>query len=589
MATAEELFSSLNSEEPHIIINSDRTITIPDELKNAAVQYDHNIETVTFDCPRYWDGNDLSEMIVSINYKRSDGHEGSYTCKNVVVDGNDSNIMHFDWTISNDATQVAGDLVFIVCVKKEHIDGYTSQVWHSQRCETFSVIKGLKCIQAPIIPSDPEYSGVQADYNQNSETAADYIKNRPFFNKLQKYTFTEDDYKSPVASIDSDNSIYKLSDDIISIDALSVSTISIRNLLPTEEDPDEVHRDIPMWVDFGNGSVYPGDPNDVYMTLTVDDGTGNVPENIYEDTQAILGDGICFIYKEYKAQEDPDITLSPGIYAIIDQQYRPEDLTINNIKKIDSSFLPTDNIIKLILQNSINESTINNMITDRLKSINSHLNNVDTSLNSIRSDINNINNVSIKNIRYDIDNASKYTSNMRKDVDTLQQNIVPIKSLYIDNATRMFLNCDFTSLPLIVLSSNYFTETFKNCSKMTFCNIASSDRYKPKNIDEMFYNCVKLTDISSNTINIPCLDLSECTSALSTFYECSNLTTIYLITSIKISLDFSWCPLDDKTVDMILSNLLPVTESQAITFKPNILDKITDEQLAKVPSGWVIH
>ena len=36
MATAEELFSSLNSEDPHIIINSDRTITIPDELKRSS-------------------------------------------------------------------------------------------------------------------------------------------------------------------------------------------------------------------------------------------------------------------------------------------------------------------------------------------------------------------------------------------------------------------------------------------------------------------------------------------------------------------------------------------------------------------------
>ena len=43
MATAAELFASLNTEEPHIIINSDRSVTIPEELKNIAVQYDHNI------------------------------------------------------------------------------------------------------------------------------------------------------------------------------------------------------------------------------------------------------------------------------------------------------------------------------------------------------------------------------------------------------------------------------------------------------------------------------------------------------------------------------------------------------------------
>ena len=39
--------------EPHIVIGEDRFITVPSELKRIAVQYDHNIETVTFDCPRY--------------------------------------------------------------------------------------------------------------------------------------------------------------------------------------------------------------------------------------------------------------------------------------------------------------------------------------------------------------------------------------------------------------------------------------------------------------------------------------------------------------------------------------------------------
>ena len=52
MATAKELFSASGIDEQHIIINSDRSITVPTELKNIAVQNDHNIETVMFDCPR---------------------------------------------------------------------------------------------------------------------------------------------------------------------------------------------------------------------------------------------------------------------------------------------------------------------------------------------------------------------------------------------------------------------------------------------------------------------------------------------------------------------------------------------------------
>ena len=58
--TAEELLDSLSEEEisaytadsateEHIVVGADRFITVPDSLKRIAVQFDHNIETVTFD------------------------------------------------------------------------------------------------------------------------------------------------------------------------------------------------------------------------------------------------------------------------------------------------------------------------------------------------------------------------------------------------------------------------------------------------------------------------------------------------------------------------------------------------------------
>lgn len=72
MSRASELLDSLPKggtasygvnpvDEPHIVIESDKTITVPDDLRHIAVQGEHNIETVTFDCPRYWDGHDLSD------------------------------------------------------------------------------------------------------------------------------------------------------------------------------------------------------------------------------------------------------------------------------------------------------------------------------------------------------------------------------------------------------------------------------------------------------------------------------------------------------------------------------------------------
>ena len=80
MGQADELLNSLSanngiyartvdpSTEEHIVVGDDRVITVPDSLKRIAVQYDHNVETVTFDCPRYWDGLDMSQMAIYINY-----------------------------------------------------------------------------------------------------------------------------------------------------------------------------------------------------------------------------------------------------------------------------------------------------------------------------------------------------------------------------------------------------------------------------------------------------------------------------------------------------------------------------------------
>ena len=146
MATAAELFASLNAEEPHIIINSDRSVTIPEELKNIAVQYDHNIETVTFDCPRYWDGNDMSQSRICINYKRPDGILGSYVASNIIVDETDDTTMHFDWTISQDVTVKDGSLMFLVCIKKFDTDtGEEINNWHSELNTEMSISKGLEC------------------------------------------------------------------------------------------------------------------------------------------------------------------------------------------------------------------------------------------------------------------------------------------------------------------------------------------------------------------------------------------------------------------------------------------------------------
>jgi hypothetical protein len=134
----------MNHEE-HIKIGTDRHITVPESLRRIAVQYDHNVETVTFDCPRYWDNNDMSEMTVYINYIRKDRVRGQFEAKNVKIDEKDPNIMHFDWTVSRNASECKGELRFLVCIVKTDSKGNELRHWNAELCNQMYVTEGLEC------------------------------------------------------------------------------------------------------------------------------------------------------------------------------------------------------------------------------------------------------------------------------------------------------------------------------------------------------------------------------------------------------------------------------------------------------------
>lgn len=131
--------------EGHLVIGRDRYITVPDDLKRVAVQFDNNIETVTFDCPRYWDGKDMSEMMVYVNYMRSDNAMGSFVCENIRVDETDPELMHFDWIITGNVTAVAGPISFLVCIKDTDVEGNEANHWNTELNTDLYVSPGMNC------------------------------------------------------------------------------------------------------------------------------------------------------------------------------------------------------------------------------------------------------------------------------------------------------------------------------------------------------------------------------------------------------------------------------------------------------------
>ena len=135
-------------EERHIVIGTNRFINVPEELRRIGVERDHNVETVTFDCPRYWDEHDLMTMAVYINYICANGAVGSYCATNLRADDSDDSMFHFDWVVSNNVTQTNGSITFLVCAKRTDENQEIDIYWNSERNSEMYVSAGLETVEA---------------------------------------------------------------------------------------------------------------------------------------------------------------------------------------------------------------------------------------------------------------------------------------------------------------------------------------------------------------------------------------------------------------------------------------------------------
>ena len=131
--------------QEHIIISKDRSVNVPESIRKIGVQYDHNVNTLTFDCPRYSAGGvDLSTLIFYVNYVLPDNTPGSSRLENVTVDTEDSELIHFDWVIRRAVTGQQGFLKCLVCAKKSDAEGTETNHWNTDLFNTMYVTEGLE-------------------------------------------------------------------------------------------------------------------------------------------------------------------------------------------------------------------------------------------------------------------------------------------------------------------------------------------------------------------------------------------------------------------------------------------------------------
>lgn len=140
-----QAYTTLGETEPHIVVNADRTIVVPPELRRLAVQYDHNVETVTFDCPRYWDEHDLSTMKIYVIFALPNGTLPNIRIVNdVCIDAENESMMHFSWRIDHDITSVQGSIRFLICAVTVDENGAEVERWHSEINSECYISQGMK-------------------------------------------------------------------------------------------------------------------------------------------------------------------------------------------------------------------------------------------------------------------------------------------------------------------------------------------------------------------------------------------------------------------------------------------------------------
>ena len=152
MSLAENLLNTLNDnnvdddttsavvEEP-IVVDENRNIIVPNKLKTIAVVGDKNVETVTFKCIRFWDGeHDLSNFAIYINYILPNNQIGTFIPQ---IKDRYEDYFTFDWVIGTEITKYNGKISFLILARKVDEDDVLQYQWSSLINGDFTVAQGI--------------------------------------------------------------------------------------------------------------------------------------------------------------------------------------------------------------------------------------------------------------------------------------------------------------------------------------------------------------------------------------------------------------------------------------------------------------
>lgn len=118
-----------------------RTITSPNG-KIILVQYDHDSERITFECPRVVEGHDMLEVdFVEVLYATAGAAHGVYICDD--LSASDADTVTFSWLVSRNATKDVGTLSIIVRFICLGTGGNVDYAWHTALFKKITVSQGM--------------------------------------------------------------------------------------------------------------------------------------------------------------------------------------------------------------------------------------------------------------------------------------------------------------------------------------------------------------------------------------------------------------------------------------------------------------
>lgn len=151
MATAEELLRVAT--DPILTIDvMSRKITIPKTISLLGVESDESVQKLKFSMPRHYNGIDLSEYDIRINYENAKGEGDVSAGADVNVT---SDTITFTWIVGRFAVMYEGNVTFVVCLRKIDDNGDVVNEFNTTRT-TLPVAKGLETDESAVMDANPD-------------------------------------------------------------------------------------------------------------------------------------------------------------------------------------------------------------------------------------------------------------------------------------------------------------------------------------------------------------------------------------------------------------------------------------------------